>query len=60
MAKKEERLATILVKKELLDRIKIRAAVEGTTVKNITEQLIADACPPVSAWTVKKQKNVPK
>jgi len=57
MAKKEEekdKIGSILISKELIDRIKIRAAIEGTTIKELTERILGEACPPASAWTVKK------
>ena len=57
MTKKEEekeKIGSILISKELIDRIKIRAAIEGTTIKELTERILGEACPPASAWTVKK------
>ena len=57
MAKKEEekdKIGSILISKELIDRIKIRAAIEGTTIKELTERILGEACPPASAWTIKK------
>ena len=57
MAKKEEKekVGTIVLSKEMVDRIKIRAAVEGITIRELTERIIEEACPPVSSWVVKEK-----
>lgn len=57
MAKNEtekDKVGSILVSKEIIDRIKIRAAIEGTTIKELTERILGEACPPASSWTIKK------
>lgn len=54
MAVKQEKLSSILISKELLDRIKLRAVIEGTTIKELTERILGEACPPVSDIISKK------
>lgn len=58
MAKKEEKekVGTIVLSKEMVDRIKICAAVEGITIREFTERIIEEACPPASSWVVKEEK----
>ena len=58
MAKKEEKekVGTIVLSKEMVDRIKIRAAVEGITIRELTERIIEEACPPASSWVDKEEK----
>ena len=53
-AVKQEKLGSILINKELLDRIKLRAVIEGTTIKELTERILGEACPPVSDIISKK------
>ena len=54
MAKKEEKekVGTIVLSKEMVDRIKIRAAVEGRTIRELTERIIEEACRTASTWVV--------
>ena len=56
MAKKDEKdkVGSLIISKELLNRIKIRAVIEGTTIKELTEKILSEACPPASSWIVKK------
>lgn len=56
MAKKDEKekVGSLIISKELLDRIKIRAVMEGTTIKELTERILGEACPPISEILVKK------
>ena len=58
MAKKEEKekVGTIVLSKEMVDRIKIRAAVEGITIRELTERIIEEACPPATSWVGKEEK----
>ena len=58
MAIKEEKekVGTIVLSKEMVDRIKIRAAVEGITIRELTARIIEEACPPASSWVVKEEK----
>ena len=50
----KEKVGSLIISKELLNRIKIRAVIEGTTIKELTERILSEACPPASSWTVKK------
>ena len=57
MAKEEkEKVGSIIISKEILDRIKICAAVEGITIREFTERILKEACPPASSWIVKEDK----
>ncbi len=46
--KKDEAVGSILIKKELLERIKIKAVMEGTTIKELTERILGEYCPEVN------------
>ena len=52
----KEKVATIVLSQEMVDRIKIRAAVEGITIRELTESITEEACPPASSWVVKEEK----
>lgn len=57
MAKEEkEKVGSIIISKEILDRIKICSAVEGVTIREFTERILKEACPPASSWIVKEDK----
>jgi hypothetical protein len=46
----EKKVSSIIVDKELIDRIKIRAAIEGLTIRELTEKVMGDYCPPAEAY----------
>ena len=43
-------LTRVIIDKELIDRIKIRAAIEGLTIRELTEKVMGDYCPPAEAY----------
>ena len=51
----KEKVSSIIVSKDLIDRIKIRAAIEGCTIRELTEKVMGEYCPPAEAY-----KNVNK
>ncbi len=50
MTKKDEKekVGSILINKDIVDRVRIRAAIEGITIKELTERILGEACPPVN------------